>query len=119
MATLWKLKSFLDEHGLSANAVSERTKGKLARNSVYNLLKAPRSVRLETLDALIPALEEMTGQRVSVTDLLEYEPDDGPLDDPFTALIGAFDHPDAPADMSTRHGEYAAAALQESLDGRS
>lgn len=119
MATTWKLKSFLEAHNLNANAVSERTKGKLSRNSLYNLLKSnPRSVRLDTLDTLIPTLEAMTGRSVSVTDLLEYEPLEDDLDGPFTALIGLFGESSAPTDMSAAHDEYIGAALQEQLGKR-
>ena len=43
--------------------------------SVYNLVAdtPPTNIRVTTFDALIPALETLTGKRVEVSDLIGYE----------------------------------------------
>lgn len=77
MAIIWKLKIYLQEHQITANALSEHVKGKLSKTSIYNLVgdKQPSGVHFATLDILIPALTDLTGQPVTLHDLLEYAPD--------------------------------------------
>ena len=75
MPTRWKLKEFLQEHDISPYALSQQTTGKLSMKSVYNLVAdtPPTNIRTTTFDALIPALEQLTGKHVDITDLLAYE----------------------------------------------
>lgn len=77
MAIRWKFKDFLDAHGLSVYAVAVATKGRLSRNSLYNLAKSvpPKRIELATLDTLIHALSTLSGVDVGVEDLIEYEKD--------------------------------------------
>jgi hypothetical protein len=75
MPTTWKLKDYLKQHGVTPYALSIKTEGKLSRNTIYSLVRErPQRLQLKTLDVLIPALTELTGEPVSVTDLLAYEP---------------------------------------------
>lgn len=48
----------------------------MSRNSIYGLVaeEPPKAVYLETIDAILTALRELTGDEVKITDLLEYEP---------------------------------------------
>lgn len=75
MPTRWKLKEFLDNHGITVYALAQKTEGKLSRNALYHLASHPKGIQFETLDVLVPVLSEMTGSKVSVADLLDYEED--------------------------------------------
>lgn len=77
MPTRWRLKEFLQDHEITPYALSQQTAGKLSMKSVYNLVAdtPPTNVRVTTFDALIPALEQLTGRRVEISDLLGYERD--------------------------------------------
>lgn len=77
VATRWRFKEFLDENNLSAYSVVQETSGKLSRTAVYDLASSdsPASIRISTFDALLPALEKLTGRRVEIGDLLTYERD--------------------------------------------
>lgn len=48
----------------------------MSRNAVYGLVaeEPPKAIYFETLDAVLPALRELTGEDVQVSDLLEYQP---------------------------------------------
>ncbi len=68
----WKLKDYLDNHKLSAYALTKTAS--VAPNTVYALARGNHErVSLEVLDKVMEALDSMTGQRVSVCDLLERE----------------------------------------------
>lgn len=81
----WKLRDYLDQHEVSAYALTKAAD--LAPNTVYALARGDQGrVDLEVLDKVIGALEELTGQRVTFNDLLEreaseYEFPDGVPDD--------------------------------------
>lgn len=77
MPTRFLLGDFLERHDITPNALSVKTQGKLSRNSIYNLVNGdrPNSVRLSSLDVLIPVLRSMTGKRVTPGDLLVYADD--------------------------------------------
>ncbi len=68
----WKLKSYLEEHDLTPHQLA--LESKLSANTIYPMArgKAER-VSLQTLDKVAAALDNLTGQRVSVCDLLERE----------------------------------------------
>ena len=72
----WRLKEFLVEHNLSTYALAKEVSGHLSQKSVYNLAGEPSSVNFETLNALLPALEKLTGEPVDISDLLEYQRDE-------------------------------------------
>lgn len=66
----WKLREYLDQHEVSAYALTKAAD--LAPNTVYALARGDQGrVDLVVLDKVIGALEQLTGQRVSVGDLLE------------------------------------------------
>lgn len=81
MATQWRLKQFLNDHGIKPAVVARMTQGRLSRNSVYALVRSAEAVRFDTLDVLLPALQEITGEEVAVSDLISYEPDPAPTED--------------------------------------
>lgn len=71
MPVQWKLKSYLDDHGITPYRLSQMVG--ISRNSIYNLTSGqPTNVYFETLGELIPALRKLTGKQTSVCDLLEY-----------------------------------------------
>jgi DNA-binding Xre family transcriptional regulator len=68
----WRLKDYLDQHDLSAYALTKTAE--VAPNTVYALARGTHErVSLEVLDKVMAGLDELTGQRVSVCDLLERE----------------------------------------------
>ena len=75
MATMpvkWKVKEFLQAHNITPyrlmkeSGLSQGTAYRLANNN-FN------SVNADIIDALIRALRSLTGRKVNVQDLLEYE----------------------------------------------
>ncbi len=77
MATTWKLRDYLHERRIKPAALAKKMDGKMSRTAVYGLvqLEQPKAVYLETLNAVLPALRELTGEEVEVDDLITYEPD--------------------------------------------
>ena len=68
----WKLREYLDAHKVSAYALTKAAD--LAPNTVYALARGDQGrVDLTVLDKVLTALEQLTGERVSVCDLLERE----------------------------------------------
>jgi DNA-binding Xre family transcriptional regulator len=68
----WKLKDYLDRHGITVYQLAKQTEGKLSRNALYNLADNPESIRFENLDTIIIALKEITKKQLKVSDLLEF-----------------------------------------------
>jgi hypothetical protein len=77
---------------------------------------------LERIEARLRRMDDET--MAAFLRLLEYhgaaEPvqpirDEEVADDAFEVLVGSFDHPNAPPDMSTQHDRYAGEALAEEL----
>lgn len=117
----WRLKDFLDRHGLSTYQLVDKTHGKLSRTGVYRLTDNDlKGVRFESLAAIIPALRELTGEEVQISDLLEY--DEGTTTPPkakkktWRDLAGAFDDPASPDDMAENHDHYLGEAESEEYD---
>lgn len=79
MATTWKLRDYLHDRRIRPAKLATLLEGRMSRNSIYGLVgeEPPKAVYLETIDAIIPALRELTGEDVQVSDLLEYEPTPG------------------------------------------
>jgi hypothetical protein len=75
MPVRWKLKEFLDKRNVTVYRAAKQTEGKLSRNAWYNLASDPAHVSFETLNIIIPALEELTGSPVGITDLIDYTHD--------------------------------------------
>lgn len=66
----WKVKEFLDERGLSAYKLTKRTE--LSPNAVYGITRGETNqVRLDTLAGLLSGLRDLTGEPVSLEDVLE------------------------------------------------
>ena len=64
----WKLKTYLNEHKVSAYALAKAAD--VAPNTVYALARGDQGrVDLEVLDKVLTALDKLTGKRVSVCDL--------------------------------------------------
>ena len=80
MATTWKLRDYLHERRIKPAALAKKMDGKMSRTAVYGLvqLEQPKAVYLETLNAVLPALRELTGKEVTPNDLLEFTPDPEP-----------------------------------------
>ncbi len=75
MALAWKVKEFLEIHGISAYRLMKEAG--LAQGTAYRLANNQAGgLSLETLDAVIEALRRLTGKRVLLTDLLEYQEDE-------------------------------------------
>lgn len=76
MATTWKLRDYLHDHRIKPATLATHLQGRISRTAIYGLVAAepPKAIYLETLDAVLPALRELTGEDVQVSDLLEYEP---------------------------------------------
>lgn len=70
----WKLREYLHDHGLSVYKLTQAASGQLSANGIYKLARGTTTVQLETLSVLIETLQTLTGQPVSVADLLEYHP---------------------------------------------
>jgi DNA-binding Xre family transcriptional regulator len=69
----WRLKTFLEQHNLSAYSLAKEVAPKLSANTVYSLVReTPQRVDLDSLDTILTALREMTKQNVQVGQLLEY-----------------------------------------------
>jgi DNA-binding Xre family transcriptional regulator len=65
----WKLKELLDQNEVSAYSIAKDTG--LSLPSIYRLTNNhARSVQLDTLEAIMTALEKRTGKSVKLTDLL-------------------------------------------------
>lgn len=78
MPTRLRLKTILEENGLSIYALqkeTERLGNKVSYQSLHALASNPEpgSIRLRTLDAVLLALRSLTNKRLTVCDLLEYE----------------------------------------------
>lgn len=113
MATQWKLRGFLDAHKITPNALAEQVKGKVSKNAIYNLVgkEEPAGVNFRTLDAVLPALAEMTHKEVRINDVLDYEAP--PPEPEWMRLAGAFDDPESPGDVAERHDYYLDQAVNQ------
>lgn len=74
------LDRFLSRHNLSANRLASATEGRVARGSVFAMARGEtvKRVDLQTLSHVRDALEQLTGETVTVDDLLEVVPDPQP-----------------------------------------
>ncbi len=76
VATKWKLREFLDAEKVTPYALAQKTSGRVSQKSVYRLAQGDLDgIRFHTLDTIIPALRELTGKPVKLTDLLEFADD--------------------------------------------
>ena len=80
----WKLKAYLDAHGLKPYDLVQRTS--LAANTVYGMARGEsKSVQLGTLATVVKVLRELTNEPVSLEDVVEIadepDPDESDLDE--------------------------------------
>ena len=69
----WKLRELLEQHGKTPHQLALETK--LSVNTVYPMARGEAErISLKTMDRVIAALREMTGQEgIDIGDILEYE----------------------------------------------
>jgi hypothetical protein len=71
------LNQFLERHAISTYRVVKETTGKLSPNTVYDLARRPaQRIDLQTVGQILTVLEGITGETVTINDLLEITPDD-------------------------------------------
>ena len=69
------LGQFLKQHGITAYRLVNEVKGRVAPNTVYSLARRPaQRIDLNTVGEVMKALENLTGQKVQLVDLLEDKP---------------------------------------------
>jgi hypothetical protein len=79
---IWKLRRYIEERGISP-AELEREIIRLGYNwgakTIYRFVRddGPVNANRDTLAALIEALRSLTGRKVNIQDLLEYEQEKG------------------------------------------
>ena len=72
MPVRWTVRPFLVRHGLSAYRLMKQSG--LAQGTVYRLVRGEtNTLNAETLDRVMTALRELTGEDVQIGDLLRYE----------------------------------------------
>lgn len=71
----WRVGEILTAHNLTAYKLAGQLHGKVNRNSIYAIARGDTErVDRATLAHLLAGLEELTGTRYTVADLLAYEP---------------------------------------------
>lgn len=72
MKTRLNLGSYLSHHSVTPYRLAQQLKGRIAQNTVYNLARTPQQrIDLDTVSDVLSGLSELTGQPVTLTDLLE------------------------------------------------
>lgn len=120
----WRLKDYLARNNITAHQLA--LESKLSLNSVYPAVRGQAErVSLATLDRMLAALDQLTGQRVELTDLLERDdaaPGAQPEKRGWLELAGTFDDPTSPGDIAAQHDDYLGKALleehREGLEGK-
>lgn len=68
----WQLKKYLGRHGLKASDLVRKTG--LSTNTIYPMVRNDaQRVDRDTLDTVIQALRDLTGQPTEVSDILRFE----------------------------------------------
>lgn len=66
------LKPFLERHQISAYQLARATRGRLSEATVYGMARKPlQRIDLDSVGTVIDALESLTGQPVTLLDLVE------------------------------------------------
>ncbi len=66
------LKPFLERHRISAYQLARATRGRLSEATVYGMARRPlQRIDLDSVSMVIDALESLTGQPVTLLDLVE------------------------------------------------
>jgi hypothetical protein len=72
----WKLREFLDNNNLTAYQLEKALQGRVSRNLPYTWARAtepPKKLDTAVFGKVLEALGELTGKKVQVGDLLEYQ----------------------------------------------
>jgi hypothetical protein len=75
----WKFPELLEQHDTTAYQVVKHIGDVGLMGSIYKLAekdKRPTRANFETIGKIITALREITGEDITLEDLLEYSPDD-------------------------------------------
>ena len=71
MAMVWKMKEFLVQHQITAYKLKKTAD--IGQGTVYRLAKNEADgVELDTLDAVLTALCQLSGKNVQLSDILEF-----------------------------------------------
>lgn len=66
------IKPFLERHRISAYQLARATRGRLSEATVYGMARRPlQRIDLNSVGTVIDALESLTGQPVTLLDLVE------------------------------------------------
>ncbi|WP_420596918.1 hypothetical protein [Deinococcus sp.] len=69
------LGSYLAQHNITAYRLVKEVEGRVAPNTVYSLARRPaQRIDLKTVGEVMKALENLTGEKVQLVDLLEDKP---------------------------------------------
>lgn len=81
MAVTWKLKPILDEFGITPYRLIQQSG--VNATSLYRIVahNPPNAFYGLTLDRILTGLYEITGQRFTVADVLEWTPDNEPAEE--------------------------------------
>lgn len=72
MPVRWKVYEILEAHDISVYRLMKESG--LAQGTVYRLVKGDTStVNAETLDRVMTTLRRLTGERLQISDLIEYD----------------------------------------------
>ncbi len=75
MPVRWTVKEYLEAHDITPYRFMKESG--LAQGTAYRLVNGDtRNLNADTLDAAIRALRSLTGERVEIADLLEYQEGD-------------------------------------------
>ena len=65
------LGGYLQRHGLTAYRLAQAVEGRVSPNTVYTLARKPaQRIDLSTVGEVLEALSRLTGEPVSITDML-------------------------------------------------
>lgn len=78
MIAKFKLQTLLESLGLKPLAVEKCAREvlgyNLGENTIYRLLaKDPKVINLQTMEAIIAAIRHLTGRRLSLADIVDFE----------------------------------------------
>ena len=72
----WKLKPFMEKHGISAYKLANAAGTRLSNNAVYNMVKEDyQYINFKTLNTLLKVLSEIVGRTVRMEEIVWHEPE--------------------------------------------
>lgn len=73
-AIKWKLAEILEREQITVYALNKALGSSVSRNTLYRLSnEQPERIDLSVTAAILRGIEELTGKRFDIHDLLEYE----------------------------------------------